>query len=248
MWRIIQQLGWQRRRENSNRYYLDIPNIVIIPSILILFFYFLLFLCYIFHTIQQTSDQSPMQTSPNPNNNNSSDQPQPEQNDEEKKRIAELEKAMRERPPSYYQYKLVGILVHRGTSDSGHYYSFIKVNYPSYQIGYIDSNIYIYISSFIISLQERLTQEGKQPRWVEFNDKVVRSFDPKVTRYPRNVILIGFANPISSIFPYYSVINDYIEPTNQQDIADECFGGTETVIRYDTNTKQRREEVVGKSR
>ncbi len=87
-----------------------------------------------------------MQTSPNPNNNNnSSDPPQPEQNDEEKKRIAELEKAMRERPPSYYQYKLVGILVHRGTSDSGHYYSFIKVTYHSYLIGYIyiiDSNIW----------------------------------------------------------------------------------------------------------
>jgi hypothetical protein len=27
----------------------------------------------------------------------------------------------------YYQYKLVGILVHRGVADSGHYYSFIKV-------------------------------------------------------------------------------------------------------------------------
>jgi ubiquitin carboxyl-terminal hydrolase 34 len=30
--------------------------------------------------------------------------------------------------PSYYEYKLVGILVHTGTADSGHYYSFIKVS------------------------------------------------------------------------------------------------------------------------
>ena len=28
--------------------------------------------------------------------------------------------------PSYYQYTLAGILVHRGVADHGHYYSFIK--------------------------------------------------------------------------------------------------------------------------
>ncbi len=28
----------------------------------------------------------------------------------------------------YYQYELSGILVHTGTADSGHYYSFIKVS------------------------------------------------------------------------------------------------------------------------
>lgn len=31
------------------------------------------------------------------------------------------------REPSYYQYQLAGILVHTGTADSGHYYSFIRV-------------------------------------------------------------------------------------------------------------------------
>ena len=31
-----------------------------------------------------------------------------------------------QRPFSYYQYELVGILVHHGTAESGHYYSFIK--------------------------------------------------------------------------------------------------------------------------
>lgn len=29
-------------------------------------------------------------------------------------------------PPSYFKYELVGVLVHTGTADSGHYYSFIK--------------------------------------------------------------------------------------------------------------------------
>lgn len=27
---------------------------------------------------------------------------------------------------SYYEYELVGVLVHSGTADAGHYYSFIK--------------------------------------------------------------------------------------------------------------------------
>lgn len=29
--------------------------------------------------------------------------------------------------PSYYEYELAGILVHTGTADSGHYYSYIRV-------------------------------------------------------------------------------------------------------------------------
>lgn len=29
-------------------------------------------------------------------------------------------------PDSYYEYKLAGVLVHSGTADSGHYYSYIK--------------------------------------------------------------------------------------------------------------------------
>jgi len=31
------------------------------------------------------------------------------------------------RPKEYYEYELMGILVHRGVADSGHYYSYIKV-------------------------------------------------------------------------------------------------------------------------
>lgn len=30
-------------------------------------------------------------------------------------------------PPEYYEYALVGIVVHQGSADSGHYYSFVKV-------------------------------------------------------------------------------------------------------------------------
>jgi len=34
------------------------------------------------------------------------------------------------KPMEYYEYELVGILIHRGTADNGHYYSFIKVHIP----------------------------------------------------------------------------------------------------------------------
>ena len=30
------------------------------------------------------------------------------------------------RPPAYYDYELAGVVVHTGTTDSGHYYSYIK--------------------------------------------------------------------------------------------------------------------------
>jgi len=29
-------------------------------------------------------------------------------------------------PTEYYNYELVGVVVHNGTADSGHYYSYIK--------------------------------------------------------------------------------------------------------------------------
>ncbi|KAG2508687.1 hypothetical protein JM18_008733 [Phytophthora kernoviae] len=45
-------------------------------------------------------------------------------------------------------YDLVGVVVHSGTSDTGHYYSFIKDR-----------------------------RETKDQRWLEFNDEVVREFD-----------------------------------------------------------------------
>ena len=50
-------------------------------------------------------------------------------------------------PDEYYKYKLKGVVVHMGTADSGHYYSFIK---------------------------DRTKEEDT---WYEFNDTVVKPFN-----------------------------------------------------------------------
>jgi len=50
-------------------------------------------------------------------------------------------------PDDYYQYKLKGVIIHMGTSDSGHYYSLIT------------------------------DRDGKEDEWFEFNDSIVRPFD-----------------------------------------------------------------------
>ncbi|CAG8519826.1 15599_t:CDS:10 [Acaulospora morrowiae] len=55
---------------------------------------------------------------------------------------------------SQFEYELVGVLVHTGTADSGHYYSFIRERKPLYE----DIN---------------------ECRWYQFNDSTVEIFDHK---------------------------------------------------------------------
>lgn len=54
------------------------------------------------------------------------------------------------RPQSYYEYELSGVIVHVGSCNSGHYYSFIK---------------------------EKVPLQGDKQRWFEFNDSTVSPFD-----------------------------------------------------------------------
>ncbi|CAG8436597.1 9374_t:CDS:10 [Diversispora eburnea] len=54
-----------------------------------------------------------------------------------------------------FEYELVGVLVHTGTADSGHYYSFIRERKPFLNDGH------------------------NERRWYQFNDSTVEIFDPK---------------------------------------------------------------------
>ena len=63
--------------------------------------------------------------------------------------VDNLANPQREREPDVFE--LVGVLVHTGTSESGHYYSYIK---------------------------ERPTADPRKNIWVEFNDMEVTPFDP----------------------------------------------------------------------
>ncbi|TYZ63214.1 hypothetical protein PybrP1_003211 [[Pythium] brassicae (nom. inval.)] len=60
--------------------------------------------------------------------------------------------AARTTAPEYSQYELVGTVVHMGTANSGHYYSFLR---------------------------EQDTADSASRHWFEFNDTIVTPFDPQ---------------------------------------------------------------------
>lgn len=64
----------------------------------------------------------------------------------------------------YYKYKLCGVVVHTGSADAGHYYSYINTNRKS---NYLLLSIYI---------EPHAKQEGNDV-WLEFNDSHIRSFE-----------------------------------------------------------------------
>eukprot|EP01117_Protostelium_nocturnum_P003746 TRINITY_DN1501_c0_g1_i2.p1 TRINITY_DN1501_c0_g1~~TRINITY_DN1501_c0_g1_i2.p1 ORF type:complete len:1731 (-),score=672.01 TRINITY_DN1501_c0_g1_i2:2343-7535(-) len=62
----------------------------------------------------------------------------------------------------YYKYELAGVLVHSGSADAGHYYSYIKERGAT--------------KTLRSSIGEMDISEG---RWFEYNDKTVTPFDPE---------------------------------------------------------------------
>ena len=56
-------------------------------------------------------------------------------------------------PQKYYDYKLKGTVIHLGTADQGHYYSFIQ------------------------------DRESESNKWYEFNDHIIKDFDPSDIPY-----------------------------------------------------------------
>jgi ubiquitin C-terminal hydrolase len=71
------------------------------------------------------------------------------------KALPEDERTMRD--ADYYQYELVGIVVHQGSSDSGHYYSFVRERQPPPGV-------------------KRAAAAAAAPCWFEFNDTSVSPF------------------------------------------------------------------------
>ncbi len=71
---------------------------------------------------------------------------------------AVLERSYAVHPREYYEYELVGAVVHTGTADSGHYYSFIKERAQT---------------------SRRSDAHGPGAAWFEFNDSDVTHFEER---------------------------------------------------------------------
>lgn len=61
------------------------------------------------------------------------------------------------RPTAYYEYELLGVVVHTGTTDSGHYFSYIREPDNSAD-------------------KSNAAKTSAQRQWIEFNDADIRSF------------------------------------------------------------------------
>lgn len=66
------------------------------------------------------------------------------------------------KPKSEYQYKLVGVTVHSGTAEFGHYYSYININRGN---------------------KETISDPTKD-KWLEFNDSLIKDYD--VSKLPND--------------------------------------------------------------
>jgi hypothetical protein len=91
------------------------------------------------------------------------------------------------RPPQYYQYKLAGIIMHSGSAESGHYYSYIQERTgkfvhkrPVSQVPI--SSLFPPTSSggVLRSISPSSVQAVNHPapHWISFNDDVVTQYDP----------------------------------------------------------------------
>ena len=83
-----------------------------------------------------------------------------EVNETESPEMAKEEKEEKEgpyqlHPKEYYQYRLAGVVVHIGTAEMGHYYSYININ------------------------RGENGNNAQNDKWLEFNDSIIKDFDIK---------------------------------------------------------------------
>ena len=127
-------------------------------------------------------------------------------------------------PSSYYQYELTGVVVHTGTTDSGHYYAYIKDSnrpngdppfqsapFPSSSSETSSVDLYVDGGGCLPGDAERKEEEKeKENRWFEFNDSEVSVF-------------------------------------SEASLDAECFGGTTKSYDYSVSTISKVEAVNPKS-
>jgi hypothetical protein len=96
------------------------------------------------------------------------------------------EKNIKTRPNNYYQYQLVGVVVHSGISEGGHYYSYIRDRIPNQKSNKVECE------QENNSTEKRSSSELKQSpdflipisfppsssaQWYHFNDSEVKVYD-----------------------------------------------------------------------
>ena len=81
-----------------------------------------------------------------------------EQKEEKVARKPSLAHIKEKKSKDYYTYKLVGVIMHNGNAEAGHYYSYINVMRHEWE------------------QNENYLNTGKD-RWVEFNDSTITEFD-----------------------------------------------------------------------
>jgi hypothetical protein len=83
------------------------------------------------------------------------------------------------RDPAYYRYQLVGVLVHTGTCNSGHYYSYIKDRFSD--AGYFGAAHAPAAPSDATPSSASTSTTGAATlagRWYHFNDTSVEPWNP----------------------------------------------------------------------
>ena len=114
---------------------------------------------------------------------------------------------------SYYEYELVGILVHSGTADSGHYYSFIKNHSTSKPVPSPPPPT----STTTVNNSSNNPEDGKASMNIDLESHTDK----------------GSAMEEEEEELWYQFNDDVVQVIDKNDIPAQCFGGTETIMQYD---------------